>query len=54
MDGMTEDADADIQLVSQSIPMEALFPANSEYMIQWKGFVPWFVGVSTATQYYLG
>jgi hypothetical protein len=54
MDGMTEDADANVVVVQQSIPMAALFPANSQFMITWKGFLPYFVGVSSQTQYRLG
>ena len=54
MDGMTEDADADVVVVQQSIPMAALYPANSTFMITWKGFLPYFVGVSSSTKYQLG
>jgi len=54
MDGMTEDADADVVVVQQSIPMAALFPANSAFMITWKGFLPYFTGVSSSTKYQLG
>lgn len=54
MDGMTEDADTNVVVISQSIPMAALFPANSEFIITWKGFEPYFVGVSTSTKYQLG
>lgn len=53
-DGMTEDADADIVVVQQSIPIAALFPAYSEFMITWKAFEPYFTGVSTSTKYQLG
>ncbi|MBA3357457.1 MAG: hypothetical protein H0U18_16260 [Pyrinomonadaceae bacterium] len=53
-DGMTEDADADVIVIQQSIPMAALFPANSQYMITWKAFLPYFVGLTTSTQYQLG
>ena len=53
-DGMTEDADAQVVVVQNSIPLAALFPAYSEFMITWKAFLPYFVGVSTSTQYQLG
>lgn len=54
MDGMTEDADAQVVVVQQSVPLAALYPAQSEFMITWKGFEPYFVGVSTSTKYQLG
>jgi hypothetical protein len=54
MDGMTEDADAEVVCTAPSFPMAALFPANSEFQITWKGFLPYFVGVSTSTRYQLG
>ena len=54
LDGMTETADADVVTVSQSVPMQALFPANSEFMVTWKGFEPYFVGTSSSTKYQLG
>lgn len=54
MDGMTEDADAEVVLTAISIPMAALFPANSEFQLTWKGFLPYFVGVSSSTKYQLG
>lgn len=53
-DGMSEDADAQVVVVQNSIPVAALFPAYSEFMITWKAFLPYFVGVSTQTQYQLG
>jgi len=53
-DGMSEDADASVVTVQQSVPMAALFPANSEFMVTWKAFDPWFVGVSSLTKYQLG
>lgn len=53
-DGMTEDADANVVCVQQSMPMAALFPANSEFMITWKAFEPYFTGTSTSTKYQLG
>jgi len=53
-DGMSEDADADVVTMQQSIPLQALNPANSEFMVTWKGFLPYFVGVGTSTQYQLG
>lgn len=53
-DGMSEDADADIQVQSVSAPMAALFPASSEFQIIWKGFEPYFTGISTSTKYQLG
>jgi hypothetical protein len=53
MDGMSEDADADVVTIQQSVPMDALFPANSEFMVTWKGFLPYFVGASS-TKYQLG
>lgn len=54
MDGMTEDADAQVVVNQNSIPLAALFPAYSEFTITWKAFEPYFVGVSTATKYQLG
>lgn len=54
MDGMTEDADADVQFGNSSIPMAALFPANSNFNITFKGFLPYFVGTGTSTKYQLG
>ena len=54
MDGMTEDADADVICISQAVPLAALFPAQSEFTVVWKGFLPWFVGTSTSTKYLLG
>ena len=54
LDGMTETADADVQLVDHGVPMQALYPAISPYMIVWKGFLPYFVGTSTQTKYQLG
>ena len=51
---MTEDADAFVVCIQQSVPIAALFPAYSEYMITWKGFDPYFVGVSSSTKYQLG
>jgi hypothetical protein len=53
-DGMTEDADAEVVVVQPSFPMRALYPANSEFQITWKAFVPYFVGVSSSTKYQLG
>lgn len=53
-DGMTEDADADVICVQQAVPIAALYPAQSEFLITWKGFEPYFVGVTTSTQYLLG
>jgi len=53
-DGMTEDADAQVVVTQNSIPLAALFPAYSEFMITWKSFLPYFVGVTTQTQYQLG
>lgn len=54
MDGMTEDADTQVVVVQQSIPMAARFPANSPFLITWKAFLPYFEGVSTQTKYQLG
>lgn len=54
MDGMTEDADTDVVVTAIQIPMAALFPANSEFMITWKGFNPYFTGVSSSTKYQIG
>jgi hypothetical protein len=54
MDGMTEDADADVVCIQQAVPLAALFPAQSEFMVTWKGFEPYFVGLSTQTKYILG
>jgi hypothetical protein len=53
-DGMTEDADADVVCIQQSIPLAALYPAQSEFMVTWKGFLPYFVGTSSSTKYQLG
>jgi len=53
-DGMSEDADADVVTIQQSVPMAARFPANSEFMVTWKGFLPYFVGTSSSTKYQLG
>jgi len=53
-DGMSEDADVDVVVTSQSMPMAALFPAHSDFMITWKAFLPYFTGVTTATVYQLG
>lgn len=54
LDGMTESADCNVQVVSQSIPMAALFPANSRFMVTWKGFLPYFTGNTSSTEYQLG
>lgn len=54
MDGMTEDADAQVVVLQQLIPLAASYPAYSEFMITWKGFEPYFTGVSTSTKYQLG
>jgi hypothetical protein len=54
LDGMTEDADTDVIVTSPQIPMVALYPAISEFMITWKGFNPYFTGVTTSTKYQLG
>ena len=51
-DGMTEDADAEVVCVQQAVPMQALFPANSSFLIIWKGFLPYFTGVTTPTNRY--
>lgn len=53
-DGMSEDADAQVVVTSQSSPMAALFPANSPFLVTWKAFEPYFVGVGTSTKYQLG
>jgi hypothetical protein len=52
-DGMSEDADADVVTLQQAVPMAAQFPANSEFMVTWKGFLPYFLGASS-TKYQLG
>lgn len=54
LDGMTEDADVDVVVVQRAIPLRALYPANSEFLITWKAYLPYFVGVSTQTIYQLG
>lgn len=54
LDGMTETADADVVIVDHAIPMQALYPAISPFMLQWKGFLPYFVGTNTSTVYILG
>lgn len=54
LDGMSENADAPVVVQSISMPLRALYPANSEFMIQWKGFTPYFTGVSSSTKYQLG
>lgn len=53
-DGMTEDADADVVVTALSMPMAANYPAKSDFMVTWKGFLPYFVGVNTQTVYQLG
>lgn len=53
-DGMAEAAQVECVCTQRSAPMQALFPANTEFMITWKAFEPYFTGVSTATKYYLG
>lgn len=54
MDGMTEDADVNVVCTQRSVPLQALFPANSQFTITWKAFEPYFTGVTTSTLYYLG
>lgn len=51
-DGMSEEAETDVVVVQQSIPLAALYPAYSEFMITWKAFVPYFTGVSTPSNIY--
>lgn len=52
MDGMTEDADADVVVVSLSAPMNAMSPGRVPFIVTWKGFNPWFTGVTTPTNKY--
>ena len=54
MYGMSEAAEVECVCTARQVPMQALFPANSTFMIQWKAFEPYFTGVSTSTKYYLG
>jgi hypothetical protein len=54
LDGMTEDADTDIVVTAIQVPMASLFPANSEFMITWKAFNPYFTGVGSLTKYQFG
>lgn len=53
LDGMTEVADANAVVTSFRAPIAALFPANSEFFVNWKMWEPWFVGAST-TKYQIG
>ena len=53
-DGMSEDADTNVVTIQQSMPLAALFPASSDYLITWKSFEPYFTGVSSSTKYLLG
>jgi hypothetical protein len=48
MDGWSEDADTPVVVMSTSLPMQALYPAISDFRISWKGFVPYFTGASSA------
>lgn len=54
LDGMSEAADAPVVCQIFSAPMRALFPANSEFMVTWKSFDPYFTGVGSQTKYQLG
>jgi len=53
-DGMAEAAEVECVTASRQVPLQALFAANSEFMILWKAFEPYFTGVSTSTKYYFG
>lgn len=52
MEGMTEDADVDVVVTQRSIPMRALYPSISEFLITWKAYLPYFTGVTTPTNIY--
>jgi len=54
MEGMTEDADARVRIVQQSVPLTAMQGARGAYRFTMKSFVPVFLGVSTSTPYLLG
>lgn len=54
MDGMTEDADTDVVVTSLSAPLNAMSPGRVPFIVTWKGFNPWFTGVSSSTKYQLG
>jgi hypothetical protein len=54
MEGMTEDADARVRIVSQSVPLAAMQGARSSFRFTVKSFVPVFLGVSTSNPYLLG
>lgn len=55
MDGMTEDADADIVVQTLSAPLNALSPGRVPFIVTWKGFNPWFTGVTNpSNKYQLG
>lgn len=51
-DGMSEEAETKVVCTQQSVPMAALYPANSRFMITWKSFEPYFTGVSTPSNIY--
>lgn len=54
MDGWAETADAEVIVTQQSVPMRAMYPSISDFMITWKAFLPYFEGNSTLTKYQLG
>lgn len=54
LDGWTEAADADVVCTNPSVPMQALYPAISPFQIVWKGFLPYFVGVTSGDFYQVG
>ena len=48
-DDMPEDADTNVVCIMSSIPKGKLY---SEYLIVWKGFLPYFTGVTEPTNIY--
>lgn len=51
-DGMSEEAETKVVCTQQSVPMASLFPANSNFMVTWKSFEPYFTGVTTPSNIY--
>lgn len=52
--GMSEACRNDVTIDGYpELPMEALYPSVTAYMITWIGFAPYFTGVSSGTYYYL-
>ncbi len=54
MDGMTEDADAEVVCTQRAVPLAAMEGARSEFFITWKAFLPYFIGQTSGTKYILG